>query len=319
MKNTILKIISVGLALALVSCGNGDYDDNSSQRDKDKDSSILSSETDITSAEDNDSIGDSDEESESSSENETEFVGTPLNPFEKLKVDFFGSSPFLKVNLDTSKCSEEEQKYVKLTYDDIYYRIGDTVTVYAELNVDDIGANTYTLPVESKKFFVENTSEWLTSIDGLDLNVLNNEMADKLASETTETVGAYSFGGQELYEKITSKSKAKFVTSYFVNLKPTLYQDFDSDGDMFNCYIRLYNFDIKTIKGYISLEFSYTEEKYSHTVTSCVIVKNIKKDADGTLTYDPYLDYYSSLDNYDQLFNDIISSKRDQYVVTELS
>lgn len=313
MKNTILKIMSVGLALALVSCGNGDYDDNSSQREKDKDSSILSSETDITSAEDNDSIGDSDEESESSSENETEFVGTPLNPFEKLKVDFFGSSPFLKVNLDTSKCSEEEQKYVKLTYDDIYYRIGDTVTVYAELNVDDIGANTYTLPVESKNFFVENTSEWLTSVDGLDLNVLNNEMADKLASETTETVGADRFGGQyfDYGERITSISEAKLVTSYFVNLKPTLYQDFDSDRDMFNCYIRLYNFDIKTEKG--------SEEKYSHTVTSCVIVKNIKKDVDGTLTYDPYLDYYSSLDNYDQLFNDIISSKRDQYVVTELS
>ena len=234
-----------------------------------------------------------------------------INPFEKIKVSYLGSSPFLKVNLDTSMCSEEEQEIINYYYDDIYYKIGDTVTVQAFLYEENEYSNKYVLEEESREFTIENTTKWLTSVEDVDFSVLDTEILDKLASETTETAGSWDFGGEYLESVIVTVPEPKLKATYFVSLKPSRYSDFDCNSEYaeFNYYIRIYDFE---------LEMDGTNNISQTTVSCAVIVKNIKQDIDGTLTYDTSLGYVTEVDNYDQLINNVVISKREEFNVSEI-
>lgn len=243
---------------------------------------------------------------------EQTYPKTLLNPFEDLKITFLGASPFLKVNLDISMCSEQEQEYVRLTYEDKNYKIGDSVVVYATLNESSSYTNTFALEKESDSYTVENVAEWLTNVEDVDLSRLNSEIMDKLVSETTETAGSLRFGGQYLGSYITSISEPILRATYFVSLKPNLYEGFDinSNYSVFNYYIRIYDFNIQC---------DGTSNITHATVSCCVSMTNIKKETDGTLIWNPSLDYSSSKNNFEQLINDEIAAKRESYNVSEIN
>lgn len=236
-----------------------------------------------------------------------------IDPFEDLKVTFLGASPFLRINIDNSKCSDIVQYKVRYDYDDKNYRIGDKVTVWAKPYNDyySSGTDEYELKSTSKEYKVESTAEWLTSLDGIDMTELNKEVEDKLASSTTETVGDWKFGGAQLGAEITSIGQGRLRAKYFITLKPNQYEGFDSLSNYsnFNYYICIYDYDI-------GLQYN---NKSMSTVTCCVTLYNIKKDTDGTLKYDTALDFTAEADNYDKIVNDCVTSKRDNYNVTDVT
>ncbi|MCI5602431.1 MAG: hypothetical protein SOV90_11825 [Lachnospiraceae bacterium] len=236
-----------------------------------------------------------------------------IDPFKNLKVTFLGASPFLRVNIDTSQCDEVQQYYVRYDYEDKNYKIGDKVTIEAILqqSYTDTGTDEYELKSTSKEYEVESTAEWLTSLDGIDMTELNKEVEDKLASSTTETVGDWKFGGEYLGAEITSIGQGSLRAKYFITLKSNQYEGFDSLSNYsdFNYYICIYDYDI-------GLDSS---NKSMSTVTCCVILSNIKKDTDGTLKYDTALDFTAEADNYDKIVNDCVTSKRDNYNVTDVT
>lgn len=238
-----------------------------------------------------------------------------IDPFEDLKVTFLGASPFLRINIDNSKCSDIVQYKVNYDYDDKNYRIGDKVTVWAKLYNDyySSGTDEYELEDTSKVYEVEDTAEWLTSIDNIDMTEINKEIEDKLAACTTETIGDYDFGGVYLGGgRVSSIGQAKLRARYFVTLKPSQYNSFDSFSSYskFNYYVCIYDFDI-------GLD-THSDEKNA-TVTCGVILSNIEKDTDGTLRWDTSLDYSAEKNNYDKVVNDEVTSKRDNYNVTEIT
>lgn len=308
MKKKLAIILSGMLLLNLTACG--EEENKKIKTGKVADESIVTKDkVEIESSLQSESSAQSENsyETESSS---TVDSGTPLDPFDKMKVTFMGASPFLKVNIDTSLCSEEEQQYVNFDFEDKYYKLGDTVNIKAVLNTDNTGENTYHLVEDSKDYAVEDAPEYLTSLDGVNTKQLDQEISDKLASETTQTVGAESYGGQSLgLYKITSVEKTQLKSVYLITLKPTFNSDFDQDSDVYNYYIKLYT---------TNLHWKFYDERGKNTISSCVILKNVKKDADGNLTYDPNLDYASSKDNYEQLLNDQVTAKRDKYNVSKI-
>ncbi len=238
-----------------------------------------------------------------------------IDPFEDLKVTFMGASPFLRINIDNSKCSDIVQYKVSYDYDDKNYRIGDKVTVWAKPYNDyySSGTDEYELKSTSKEYKVESTAEWLTSLDGIDMTELNKEVEDKLASSTTETVGDNKFGGVFLGgNDISSIGQARLRARYFVTIKPSQYDSFDSlsSYSKFNYYICIYDFDI-------GLEGRFDEK--NATITCGVILSNIEKETDGTLKWDTSLDYSAERNNYDKIVNDCVTSKRDNYNVTDVT
>lgn len=235
-----------------------------------------------------------------------------IDPFDGLEVQFDGASPYLTIGFNNSKCRQEVQDYVTFTCEQETVANGDTVTVKAEYNINSLQPLGLAIEQDEKTYEVSGCAEYVTNANDIDLTELNVQIEDKLASETTQVKDSWEFGGEYLSSKIVSVSKPKLKASYFVSLKTNQYQNFDEESDYscFNYYIRLYDFNIKC---------DGSNDINKATVTSCVIMKNIKKESDGTLTYSPKLDYDSSKDNYEQALNDNVTSKRDICNINKLS
>lgn len=234
-----------------------------------------------------------------------------LNPFDGIKIDYMGASPFLKVNVDTSMCGEAEQNYINYEFEDKYYELGDKVVVKAVIN-DKAKTEEceYIVSPYEKEYEVNNATEWLTVIGDTDMTAINQEVEDALAANAVVNYFDQKFGEIWLGNmtlKISSSGTPQLKAKYLVTLKPNRYEEFNKARNLkFNYYISLYDIKVEMTDGSV------------HTITCSVTMTNIKKDTDGTLRWDIDLEY-SSIDNdYEQLLSEVVIQKRDKYNVAEL-
>ncbi len=260
-----------------------DKTDNST--DKSTNNSTNSSTNNSTNNSTNSSTNNSTNNStDNSTENSTETNGTSkikINPFEGIEFLVSGISPYCKLAINNSNCSYEAQMYVKYTMDKEEYKNGDMAVITASfMNAKD--TLTYSLTSTKMEYKIENQSEYLTSMAGVDISTIKFELQDFItAKEGSAEGGDYriDFMGIEFY-----------YTSYNDNVP-------FEEGDEHKIDMELQeatHFSVlkaqnrgDTGKDFNILSFVYNV-KLKGKATDwyiCIMAENIIKNADGTLSW----------------------------------
>lgn len=234
-----------------------------------------------------------------------------LNPFDGIKIDYMGASPFLKVNVDTSMCGEEEQNYINYEFEDKYYKLGDKVVVKAVIN-DKAKTEEceYIVSPYEKEYEVNNATEWLTVIGDTDMTEINQEVEDALAANAVISEDKNWFGGVHIGDypvDISSVKSVEVKNRYLATLKPNRYEEYDkSYKKNFNYYITIYDIEVEMTDG------------STRNMNCSVTMTNIKKDTDGKLRWDVGYEFECKHNDYEQLLSEVVIRKRDKYNVAEL-
>lgn len=234
-----------------------------------------------------------------------------LNPFEGIKIDCIGASPFLKVNVDTSMCGEAEQNYINYEFEDKYYKLGDKVVVKAVIN-DKAKTEEceYIVSPYEKEYEVNNATEWLTVIGDTDMTEINQEVEDAYAAKAVIRKDKWAFGGvfiASLDCEISSVKSVELKNRYFISLKSNRYEEFDkSKIKNFNYYVTIYDVIVEMTDG------------STRNMNCSVTMTNIKKDTDGKLRWDVGYEFKCVHNDYEQLLSEVVIQKRDKYNVAEL-
>lgn len=129
-----------------------------------------------------------------------------------------------------------------------------------------------------KTYTVGKLSEYVTSLDGLELKDLQSEIDDKLSVFTSAKDGDSKFANVYLdgtFDSITSK---KLKSQYLISLKTSFEDKFNNGWNSYNYnrYLQIYEYNVKNI-------IYYSEpEMRQNKVYVLVYVNNIQKNIDGT-------------------------------------
>lgn len=234
-----------------------------------------------------------------------------LNPFDGIKIDYMGASPFLKVNVDTSMCGEAEQNYINYEFEDKYYKLGDKVVVKAVIN-DKAKTEEceYIVSPYEKEYIVSDAAEWLTVIGDTDMTEINQEVEDALAANAVISEDKNWFGGVYIGDypvDISSVKSVEVKNRYLATLKPNRYEEYDkSYKKNFNYYITIYDIEVEMT------------DSSTRNMNCSVFMTNIKKDTDGKLRWDVGYEFECKHNDYEQLLSEVVIQKRDKYNVAEL-
>ena len=241
----------------------------------------------------------------------TEKKKVVLNPFDGLKIDYMGASPFLKVNIDNSMCGENEQNYISYEFEDKYYKLGDKVVVRAVVNgmANDEECE-YVMSLYEKEYKVSDATEWLTVIGDTDMTEINQEVEDAYAAKAVIRNDKWAFGGvfiASLDCEISSVKSVELKNRYFISFKSNRYEEFDkSKIKNFNYYVTIYDVIVEMTDG------------STRNMNCSVTMTNIKKDTDGKLRWDVGYEFKCVHNDYEQLLSEVVIQKRDKYNVAEL-
>lgn len=239
--------------------------------------------------------------------------GIVLNPFKGLDITVTGISPFCQVSINTSECDTEVQEKVKFSADKDYYANGEKATITASLSSANSG---YALASETKQFDISNMPEYITSVEGLNLDSLKKERGDFVTAQCAEAIGstylmdAYALHGFTIAE-VTGKT---FVGTYMVSLKAnklSLFPD-SAHNKVYNKICFIYRFSCKS-------EYGTTANIYT-----CVCAENVVKYPDGTLKWGTSsadaLDFStaSSYNSTEEVIASNITSWSDSYDIKEI-
>ncbi|MCD8026941.1 MAG: hypothetical protein LUF33_08510, partial [Clostridiales bacterium] len=216
-----------------------------------------------------------------------------IDPFENLKINYTGASPFLNVMLDSTSCGDVVNDYVEFIIDDDgYYSNGDIFTVTASYNTAAAREDNITFSSSSKTYTVSNQAEFIKSIDGLNTDDLQSELDDKLSSSTAANEGDERFMDVRIgsFKSVASK---QLKSSYIISLK-TNYED-EYGNTEYNRYMQIYKYVINKNEGY--------EDDGTNEVYVVVYADDVRELSDGTLEWNRELGS-AGYDNYDSLVND---------------
>ncbi len=195
-------------------------------------------------------------------------------------IEFFstGISPYCELSVDNSECSIEAQKYVSYAFDKKYYANGDKIVLTAALSssVPITEEKVYMLAETEKEFALETQPEYLSTLDGVNLAMLESELADYIAGETSKAVGKSSIWGVQFVigsygGTITSIDKIELCEKYFSQRKVSKQ---GNPADMFNQYSFVYK---------LSIAGDAWGRKGSFDAYVCINAINIVKYPDDTL------------------------------------
>ena len=162
-----------------------------------------------------------------------------LDPFEGLKFEVAGISPFCKIVINNANCDSDVQFHVTYTLDKETYANGDEAIITA--SVDQ--ADEYELISETATYKVENQPEYITSVDGVDLTFLESERNDFVTAGTSaalqEFTGLFDYTyGWDPWESIDSVNN---VETWFATIKKT---KLSSDALFYNSINYIYSIDV---------------------------------------------------------------------------
>ena len=160
-----------------------------------------------------------------------------IDPFAGIQYVVSGISPYCRITINNQKCSDEVQMYVTYSFDKEKYANGETVTVTAELSANT-GENSYILTSSEAQYEISNQPEFISSVDGVDLTLLEQELNDYILSQEGKISGTqYVFGHYSPFMITDVNSISSENTTYFTTLKKNKY---DLDANMFNCMTWIY-------------------------------------------------------------------------------
>lgn len=235
-----------------------------------------------------------------------------LDPFEKLKITYTGTSPYIVVSTDNSSCDSIIKENFNYQIEDKKYKNGDSfevTAVYDSYNIEKLG---YSVLNNKKSYTIKDCPEFITNIDDLDLSEMQSEINDKLTVVTAAKEGDNFFAGFPLDwisgYKFNSYENKGLKSAYLISLKSD-FEDKYSD-DAYNKLILVYDYNVTSKK--------YEDDVRKEKRYVMIIVNNISLDCNATINWDVNIDYKSS-DNYDSLIIDEVTSQKEYYNVTELS
>lgn len=235
-----------------------------------------------------------------------------LDPFEKLKITYTGTSPYIVVSTDNSSCDSIIKENFNYQIEDKKYKNGDSfevTAVYDSYNIEKLG---YSVLNNKKSYTIKDCPEFITNIDDLDLSEMQSEINDKLTVVTAAKEGDNFFAGFPLDwisgYKFNSYENKGLKSAYLISLKSD-FEDKYSD-DAYNRLILVYDYNVTSKK--------YEDDVRKEKRYVMIIVNNISLDCNATINWDVNIDYKSS-DNYDSLIIDEVTSQKEYYNVTELS
>ncbi len=231
-----------------------------------------------------------------------------IDPFEKLEITYTGTSPYVSVSLDTSKCPDEVMKYVEFKTEEGFLRNGEEYEITAEFSDYDLEENNIKFTDSSKTYTVDGQPELLTSIEGVNMEELNQELADKLASVTAANKGDSSFAEVFLgYSKFEAIESQQVKARYIISLKKSFEDKYSTENYGYMCYNRYIEIHEYVVK---------LKDADPKKVYVLVYADNLT-DNSGTLEWNSQLGSKAEAD-YDTLVNDFVTSQREYYNVSEI-
>ncbi len=213
-------------------------------------------------------------------------IRTAIDPFAGLKFVPSGVSPYCQVGLNNQGCSRDAQLYVEYTFDKEIYANGDTVTVTAQLS-RSADPELYFLTQSQATYTLSDQPEYITSVDGLDLTLLESELNDYVTAQVASAIehleffdcgfgDVAGFGSHTSYASIETLLEEKYCSA----LKLTKQNKMDKKTP-FNKISYVYSFPV-------TFE-PYHPGDYSTVITGTVFVtihaSNVIKYPDGSIQW----------------------------------
>lgn len=239
---------------------------------------------------------------------------TELDPFEGLKLEFDGSSPYVNVSINTSDCSDKANEYLYYVLEEQKgYKIGDTVTVvaYYDSSPDFLGEEGYIFTRDRCEYTVECDSEFINVKSEVDFTELNQNMFDVVEANANSWVGKFFIfnikndqfvDNSSFYTTIKSIDSVELCGSYLMSLKSP--ESWLSDKEAYNKYCNIYCVSFK-------LYDKLSDETHNCKVYAAYTIENISADKSGDLKYNNGQEFDSEMVNgyADTLLNSLESTQ----------
>ncbi len=147
---------------------------------------------------------------------------TAIDPFAGLKFVPSGVSPYCQIGVNNQSCSRDAQLYVEYTFDKEIYANGDTVTVTAQLS-RSADPELYVLTQSQTTYTLSNQPEYITSVDGVDLTLLESELNDFVTAQVASAIEQIKF-----FDIYTDKAVGGYLTDEYAAIDTSLEEQYCS-------------------------------------------------------------------------------------------
>lgn len=239
-----------------------------------------------------------------------------IDAFTGLTFEVTGISPYCKILVNNSKCSDDAQRYVTYTLDKEMYENGDIAIITACLSDVEKTNKNYVLKEAEMDFKVENQAQYITSLENVDITFLKSELNDYIASRKSSALGTnklFDIYNPNKYfpSDIISIGETKEEATYLAAVKKMRQ----------NSGLNFYN----AINFVISIPA--TEDDYNNTTFNVYVViraYNVIQYPDGTIKWglenpDEFgFNYYSTGESLDYAISSFVFSLSENYNLTKV-
>lgn len=235
-----------------------------------------------------------------------------IDAFTGLTFEVTGISPYCKILVNNSKCSDDAQRYVTYTLDKEMYENGDIAIITACLSDVEKTNKNYVLKEAEMEFKVENQAQYITSLENVDITFLKSELNDYIASRKSSALGTNTLFNVSPYRfyDIKSIGQTKEEATYLAAVKKMRQ----------NSGLSFYN----AINFVISIPA--TSEYRNETFTAYVVIRayNVIQYPDGTIKWglenpDEFgFNYYSTEESIDYAISSFVFSLSENYNLTKV-
>ena len=235
-----------------------------------------------------------------------------IDAFTGLTFEVTGISPYCKILVNNSKCSDDAQRYVTYTLDKEMYENGDIAIITACLSDVEKTNKNYVLKEAEMEFKVENQAQYITSLENVDITFLKSELNDYIASRKSSALGTNTLFNVSPYRfyDIKSIGQTKEEATYLAAVKKMRQ----------NSGLSFYN----AINFVISIPA--TSEYRNETFTAYVVIRayNVIQYPDGTIKWglenpDEFgFNYYSTGESLDYAISSFVFSLSENYNLTKV-
>lgn len=242
-----------------------------------------------------------------------------IDAFAGISYEVTGISPYCEISINNSGCSIDAQERVAYTLDKEYYANGETATIIATITSYKAkeGNSEYVLSSDISTYSISNQPEYVTSVDGLDLTELKQELNDFVTAKKAEAINNWGLfdihATGNSYSTYKSIDSTKLEEIYFASVK----KNKESNVQIYNSLNFIYSFSGKMSGGSIS----GTE---SCKVYVNIIACNIVKYPDGTIKWgeknpDAYdFSYKGSMDGVNNLVTTTVTTMSSDYNISKV-